>query len=73
MFALPSLAEGTPVSMLEAMACGLPVLASNNGGLPEIVVDGETGSLLEPGNISIWRNAIAMLADHRPLAVSIEN
>ena len=49
------------------MACGLPVLASNNGGLPEIVVDGETGTLLKPGNVSIWRDAIANLATNRVL------
>jgi glycosyltransferase involved in cell wall biosynthesis len=41
-----SASEGLPVSIMEAMSCGLPVIATNVGGTPEIVVDGRNGTLL---------------------------
>jgi len=50
-FILPSQMESFGLSALEAMSCGLPVIATNVGGLPEVVLHGETGYLTEVGNI----------------------
>lgn len=67
-FVQPSIGEEAfGISVVEAMACGLPVLASDNGGMKEIVVTGETGRLLPAGNVDAWRDAIAVLMDNAVL------
>jgi len=60
-FCLPSLKEGLSLSALEAMALGKPVIASRVGGTPEVVVDGETGLLVEPANPEALAQALAAL------------
>lgn len=50
LFVLPSLNEGISNTILEAMATGIPVIATRVGGNPEIVIDGVTGTLFTPGN-----------------------
>lgn len=49
-FVLPSESEGLPLAMLEAMSCGLPVVVTRIGGMPEVVVEGKTGFLVAPRN-----------------------
>jgi len=53
--------EGMPVSLMEAAACGVPVVATRVGGIPEMVVEGETGLLVPPRDANAFASAIEML------------
>jgi glycosyltransferase involved in cell wall biosynthesis len=70
-FALPSYAEGVPVSLLEAMAAGVPVVASPVGGIPEVVVDGVSGFLAAPGDIATLTRLLRKVLLNRKLAVTV--
>ncbi|MDQ4143327.1 MAG: glycosyltransferase family 4 protein [Actinomycetota bacterium] len=62
-FVLPSWGENLPIAILEAMAAALPVVATRVGGIPELVVDGVTGDLVEPGDAAGITRAIDRLAE----------
>ena len=63
-FVLPSLNEGLPMTILEAMAASKPVIATRVGAIPKVIQDGETGLLVDPGDTDGLRSALArLLAD----------
>jgi len=65
-FLLPSREESFGLAALEAMACGVPVVASNRGGLPEVIEDGVSGFLIEQGDIEAGaRSAARILTDEQ--------
>jgi glycosyltransferase involved in cell wall biosynthesis len=59
---LPSANEGTPVSAIEALAAGRPVVATRVGGVPDVVRDGEDGFLVETGAVDALADRLARLA-----------
>jgi len=61
----PSLKEGLPLAIIEAMALRLPVIATKTGGIPEAVVDSETGYLANPGNAEALAEAMKKLISDR--------
>ena len=69
LLAISSYDEGFPISALEAMAVGRPVLATQVGGLPELVVPGVTGELVSPRNPEALANCLRKFAAHRDVLV----
>ncbi len=64
-FVLPSLGEGISNTLLEAMACGLPAIATRVGGSPELVVPGENGDLIAVGDAVALAQCLEHLIDNR--------
>ena len=65
---LSSLSEGSPNALLEAMSAGVPVVATNVGGIPEIVTDGESALLVPAGDVESMAAAMAKLLTDTSLA-----
>lgn len=70
-FAFPSFMEASPNSVLEAMAAGLPIVATRAGGIPEVVHDERTGLLVPPGNADAMASAILRLLEDPALAARL--
>ena len=62
-FVLPSLAEGIPVVLMEAMSCGVPSVTTPVNGIPELVVDGQTGLLATPGDVDSLADRLQSLIE----------
>ena len=70
-FARPSLSEGQGISFIEAMAAGLPVIATPVGGIPDFLVDGETGLFCEPHNPDSIAQAVKRLIEDEVLRTRV--
>lgn len=66
-FCLASFAEGVPVSLMEAMALGVPAVSTRITGIPELIRDGESGILVAPGNVDELVDALARAITDREL------
>lgn len=72
-FVLPSLVEGLPIALMEAMALGVPVVATQINAVPEAVRNGVNGFLVQPGDAVALAEAFERLADDAPLRIRIGN
>lgn len=70
-FVLPSLKEGFPWVILEAMAAEVPVVATRVGAIPEIISDGDNGLVVDPGDSAMLHQAIARLLENPSLRIAL--
>jgi glycosyltransferase involved in cell wall biosynthesis len=70
-FVLPSLSEGMPLALLEAMAAGVPAVATRVGGVSEVIENGKTGLLVPPGDSRALADGIATLLENPALATEL--
>jgi len=68
LLALPTHEDNCPMVVLEAQAAGVPVIASNVGGVPELVTDGDTGLLFDSKSVESMHNAVKKILNHPELA-----
>jgi glycosyltransferase involved in cell wall biosynthesis len=73
LFVMPSVSEGLGTSLLDAMAASKPTVATRTGGIPEVVIDGETGILVPPRDHHALAQAIARLLKDQQLRETMGN
>ena len=71
-FILPSVKEGFPYAILEAMSAGLPIISAKVGGIPEMIVDGQNGFLVEPKNPQQLAEKIAYLLKNPEISQNLQ-
>jgi len=72
-FVLSSNYEGLPLSILEAMSAGLPIIATEVGGIPDIITNGQEGILISPGNAGEIANAMEEMAKDTQLRIQMKS
>lgn len=71
LFILPSLTEGLPITILEAMQSGTPIIATNVGAIPSVLDNGKYGTIVNPANAKEIATAIKHHMDNRKLSLSV--